>query len=109
MKTLEEKLRETQEKTKHLERQRRIELRQEREAQKKINQRRNFIIGEMVSKKFPKVLQFMPGTKVENKITFAPLGAFLEVLSDDTDLVKELSARAAIRAEGSNGTVAEID
>lgn len=83
--------------TAKLEQQRRVELRQEREAKKKKDQRRNYTIGELVTKYFPEVLCFEPGTKAENVVTFEPLETFLSVLSADMELVKRLNEKASLK------------
>lgn len=72
----------------------RLEQRREREAQEKTDQRRNFIIGELVTKYFLEVRDFEPGTKAENAINFQPLEAFLSVLAADYDLYRELQKQA---------------
>lgn len=82
-------------KTAKLEHDYRVAQRQEREAQKKVNQRRFYILGELVTKYFPEVNVLQPGTKEENKITFAPVETFLTVLAEDKRLVKELKNRAS--------------
>ena len=65
-----------------------------REAKKKKDQRRNYIIGELISKYFPEVLKLEPGTKAENAITFEPLEVFLSILSNDKILMKRLKKAA---------------
>ena len=66
---------------------------QQKVKQKK-DQRRNYIIGELVSRYFPSVQEYDPGTDDENRTRFAPLEAFLYMLSIDTDLVDDLRDRA---------------
>lgn len=73
----------------------RVAQRQEREAQKKTAQRRNYVLGELVTKYFPEVTALRPGTKAENSVTFAPVDAFLAVLAEDKQLVNELKIRAS--------------
>lgn len=65
------------------------------ETQRRKDQRRNYIIGELVAKYFPDVLALEPGTQDENTTRFEPLEAFLYVLSTDYDLYQELQERAA--------------
>lgn len=92
--TLAERIAKSKARTAILEQQRRVEQRQEREAKKKKDQRRNYVIGELVTKYFPEVLRFEPGTKAENAVTFEPLEAFLSSLCADLELIKQLSEKA---------------
>ena len=75
--------------------QQRQKERMEQDTQKRKNQRRHYIIGELVARYFPFVLKYEPGTGAENRIRFEPLEAFLYVLSTDPDRVDELQERAA--------------
>ena len=77
------------------ERQHRQEERAAQEDQKKMDSRRNYIIGEQVTRYFPSLRECEPGTKAENQTRFEPLEAFLYVLSTDYELVRELQDRAA--------------
>lgn len=92
--TLIERIAKSKAYTAKLEQQRRIQLRKEREAKKKKDQRRNYIIGELISKYFPEVLKLELGTKAENAITFEPLEVFLSILSNDKILMKRLKKAA---------------
>lgn len=76
------------------EQQKRLAHRNVQEAQRRKDSRRNYIIGELVTKYFPDVLSLEPGTQDENTIRFELLEAFLCVLSTDLDLVRELQERA---------------
>lgn len=88
-------------KTAKLEHDYRVAQRQERETQK-IAQRRNYVLGELVTKYFPEVTVLRPGTKEENKITFVPVETFLTVLAEDKRLVKELKNRASEAASAAS-------
>lgn len=91
MTTLEEKLAKAKEHVRELERQRRIRLRKEREEKKKQDQRRNYIVGELVCKYFPKLLELPPGTKAQNEQTFKELEVALSKLSQDGEFIRLLS------------------
>lgn len=67
----------------------------EKDAQKRKDQRRNYVIGELVTRYFPTVREYEPGTNAENLARFESLEAFLYVLSLDPDLVDDLQDRAA--------------
>ncbi len=88
--TLNEKITKTKEKIAKLENQRRMEKRCAREAERKKNSRRYYIIGELVAKYFPEFQRFEPGTKAENAVEFKPLETFLSVLSTDQELMVRL-------------------
>lgn len=82
-----------------------LQQRSEKEIQNRKNQRRNYIIGELVSKYFPDVLDLEPGTQNENIAIFEQLEAFLCVLSTDYDLTKKLQERAdQVILENPDGT-----
>ncbi len=71
-----------------LKRQRRIERNKLRENQKKIDSRRNYIIGEMVVKFFPELAKIMPGTKTENAEKFSGFEKFLQRVSADAAIME---------------------
>lgn len=81
------------------EQKKRQEERAAQEAQRRNDSRRNYIIGELVTRYFPSLREYEPGTDTENKSRFEPLEAFLYVLSTDYDLVRELQDRAAQMVE----------
>lgn len=74
-----------------------LEQKEAREAQKKMAQRRNYIIGELVSKYFPEVREIEPGTPDENEARFQLVEAFLAVLANDQELVKQIKEQASSR------------
>lgn len=77
------------------ERKKKQEERAAQEAQRKKDSRRSYIIGDLVAKYFPDVLNVEPGTDTENQSRFEHLESFLYVLSTDYDLVEKLRERAA--------------
>lgn len=91
--TLNEKITKAKDKVAKLEHQRRVEKRRTREAERKKNSRRQYIIGELVSKYFPEVQRFEPGTKTENAVEFKPLDTFLSVLAADQELMVRLKEK----------------
>lgn len=94
MKDLEKQLDQAKSKIKDIQRQIREEKRKERMAKEKINQRRNYIVGELVCKHFPQLLELSPGTKKENSENFKDFDLFLEALSKDKELCKQIHKRA---------------
>lgn len=98
MLTIEERSRQAKERADQLEHQRRVDIRKERESKRKIEQRRYYAIGKLVTQYFPSVLRFEPGTPAENAITFEPLEAFLAVLAADSELVQKLSRKAFLKS-----------
>ena len=105
MSMIDERISKAKENVERLERRRRAEQRLEREAQKKRNQRRNYIIGELVVKYFPEVLHFEPGTKAENIIEFELLECFLLALAADRELVTRLKEKAKHETVMADGDV----
>ena len=75
-------------------REKRLNDRLAREEKRKEDAHRHYIIGELVSKYFPEVLSFKPGTKAKNKIEFAPLEAFLSALAAEEELMARLKEEA---------------
>lgn len=92
---IEERIANAQKKVQDAERQRRSEQRNAQEVQRKKDWHRNCVIGELVMKYFPSVLEYEPGTNAENQPQLESIEAFLYVLSADYDLVEELQERAA--------------
>lgn len=71
----------------------RIQLRQQKNLHAKKDQRRNYIIGELVSRYFPEVTNLEVGTTDENAVTFKPLESFLSVLAADRKLINQLKEK----------------
>ena len=90
MQTIDERISKAQEKLTQLQQKKRIEQRKEREAKKKKDQHRNYIVGELVTKYFPQILNLGPGTKAENAVTFKPFETFLSKLAKDQKIVELL-------------------
>ncbi|MBD5451953.1 MAG: hypothetical protein HDR25_04870 [Lachnospiraceae bacterium] len=78
----EENLQQSKNRIALLEQQRRNELKKERDAKKKKDQRRNYIIGELFTKYFPEVLSLEPGNQAQNTVIFEPVEAFLSALAE---------------------------
>lgn len=76
------------------EQRKRQEVRAAQETQRRKDSRRNYVIGELVTRYFPLLREYEPGTDAENQTCFEPLESFLYVLSTDYDLVRELQDRA---------------
>lgn len=95
MMTIDDRIAKAKEHVHQLEQQKKVEQRNEREAKKKMEQRRRYIIGELVTKYFPEVERFEPGTKAENAVIFEPLEAFLSTLAADQTLVERLREKSA--------------
>ena len=66
-----------------------------KENEVKKDQRRNYIIGELVSHYFPEVLKLEPGTKEQNTVTFSSLESFLSALASDQELVRQIKRNAS--------------
>ena len=88
-----------------LERERRIEDRNNREAQEKIRKKQYYLIGELVSKYFPEILCLNSEQANEDDFSLKPLESFLSVLSTDQELVHQLKQRANDRARNKSECV----
>lgn len=95
--TLVERIAKSKARTAKLEQQRKAELKKEREINRKVCQRRNYIVGELVIKYFPEISQVQPGTKAENAVRFAPLEALLATLAADREWLKLLVEESQIK------------
>ena len=96
--SLEERIAKSKAHTAQLERLWRAKIKREREIQKKKDQLRNYIVGELVTKYFPELRDLQPGTKAENTIRFEPLENFLSTLSADKQLVQQIKEKAVCNA-----------
>lgn len=90
MMTTEERIMQTKARVDELTQKDRLAHRQEREAHKKLDQRRNYLLGELVSKYFPEVKELVPGTEDENTVVFKTFEAFLYVLANSNDTLRDL-------------------
>ena len=94
MLTIEERTANAEERIAKTRRQRSAEEKAARDKLKKLNDRRNYILGELLCKHFPELTKLEPGTKEENAARFAPFENFLSALADDPELMGELKERA---------------
>ena len=95
MLTIEERTANAEERIAKTRRQRSAEEKAARDKLKKLNDRRNYILGELLCKYFPELMELEPGsTKAENAARFAPFENFLSTLADDPELMNELKERA---------------
>ena len=95
MLTIEERTANAEERIAKTRRQRSAEEKTARDKLKKLNDRRNYILGELLCKYFPELMELEPGTtKAENAARFASFENFLSALSDDTELMDKLKERA---------------
>lgn len=88
MQTIDERLALAKARVNQLEKEKKLELRKERELKRKKEQQRNFIIGELVAKYFPQVLNLEPGTRNENATVFQPVDKLLSTLSTNQEFIK---------------------
>jgi hypothetical protein len=89
-------LKESRDRVKQLKNQKKTKDRREQEAQRKTDNHRHFIIGEMVCKYFPDVKKYQPQrTKAETAAEFLPLAYILRLLAANTELLAALKDEAA--------------
>ena len=77
--------------------QRRVEQRLVKDAERKQNARRNYVIGELVLKHFSALTSITPGTNAENEERFALVNAIIAELASDHELLAQLEDRAKHR------------
>ena len=94
MLTIEERTANAEERIAKTRRQRSAEEKAARDQLKKRNDRRNYILGELLCKYFPELTELEPRSKEENAARFAPFENFLSALADDPELMDELKERA---------------
>ena len=94
MLTIEKRAANAEERIAKTRRQRSAEEKATRDKLKKLNDRRNYILGELLCKHFPELMELEPGTKEENAARFASFENFLSALADDPELVDDLKERA---------------
>lgn len=78
-----ERINDLNKKIKSLEAQKRTEQRKIREEKRKLEQRRFYIVGEMVVKHFPELAKIVPGNNKQNAENFSGFEAFLQIVSSD--------------------------
>ena len=98
MSSVDELIIQSQERVEQLKRQKILRDNQEKVKQEAITTRRNMLIGELISKHFPEVLNIQPRrTKSENKIAFETLEVFVSMLADDKEYIERLKQNIAAR------------
>ena len=98
MASITEKIEAARKRVAQLERQKRAQEIREKNAREKINTRRNIIIGKMVEKYFPEVLEFIPRwAEAEDKVEFAPLEHFLSMLAADIEYIERIKVKVSMK------------
>ena len=93
--TIDERTENAANRAKKAEHQQRVKQKELQDAQRKREQHLKFIVGGMVCKHFPEILDIDPGrTKDENASRFAFMEAFISALANDHSLVQMLKERA---------------
>jgi len=71
-----------------------MQERREQEAKRKVDTHRNIIIGELVCRYFPDVMEFQPQrSKSANVEVFRDFENFLKILVSDTELLAHLKSK----------------
>lgn len=94
MLTLKERLENATERVDHCQKAKRLADKNAREMQKKKDDHRKFIVGELVVDYFPELLRIDPGMPAENQILFRPFRLFLDELTANPALVQSLKEKA---------------
>lgn len=93
MLTFVERIAKNDEKIALLEKQQKELKKQEKYMIKRINNKRNFVIGELFCKHFPATNNLIPGTKEQNVETFKALDVFFSVLSQDKEILRLINEK----------------
>ena len=101
--SIEKEIQKSKNRISELEHQKRIERKIENTKKIKLSHRRNYIIGELVTRYFPEVLNLEPGNKDQNAVIFKPVEAFLSALTADRNLVNQIKNAAT----NNNATITE--
>ena len=89
--SVEERLARARKREKQLEQRNILVENQAREAKKKLDSRRLFIIGELFCKHFPIALEITPGRSTEeDHLNFEPLDNFMEALAKCQECYQEM-------------------
>ena len=103
MLSIEKEIQQSKNRISKLEHQKRVERKIENDKKMKLIRRRNYIIGELVTKYFPELLNLEPGNKDQNAVTFKPVESFLLALAADRNLVNQIKNMAI----NNNATITE--
>jgi len=72
-----------------------MQERREQEAKRKVDIHRNIIVGELVCKYFPDVMEYQPQrSKFANTEVFKSFESVLAVIASDTELLAHLKSKA---------------
>lgn len=97
MLTIEERIMRSKERTKRLEIERKLKIKQEEEAKRKLDMRRYSFSGKLMEEHFPAISMFQPQrSEAESKTEFALLDIVLSLLAEDEDYVSQLVERAKV-------------
>ncbi len=106
--TLEERIAKSKAHTAKLEQMRRAKQKRERDAKKKKDRHRNYIVGELVTKYFPELMCLEPGTNAENVDRFWRLEAVLSLLANNKELMEQLKKKAVRKTVSTDKQECEI-
>jgi hypothetical protein len=82
------------ERLEQLKRQKKVEDARDKKQKEAIDLRRKIIVGNMIVKYFPEILNFQPRrTTKETDIAFAPVEVFMSILAEDEHYVSSLKEK----------------
>lgn len=94
MKNINERISFNIERLEQLKRQKKIEDARDKKQKEAIDLRRKIIVGDMIVKYFPEILNFQPcRTTKETDIAFAPVKIFMSILAEDEQYVSLLKEK----------------
>ena len=91
--TMEERCKIARERAEQSEKAQRIANKLEEERKEKVDNRRKYIVGDLVIAAFPSLLDITPGTSAENEIRFQKLKRFLVTLANSPELIKAVEEK----------------
>jgi len=95
MKQINECFKASANRTEQLKNQKRAKLRREQATKRKLDARRNFLIGELVCKYFPSMMQYQPQrSQAGNKAEFADFESKLRWLSEHPEILQRMEEDA---------------
>lgn len=91
--TMEERCKIARERAEQSEKAQRVADKLEKDRKEKEDNRRKYIVGDLVIAAFPSLLDIVPGTPTENEIRFQKLKRFLATLANSPELIKAVEEK----------------
>ena len=100
MLTIEERIKNADERTRAIEHQRRLAQKQANDSKRQQKNRLKYILGDLLLKYFPELSEIVPGNaQVETQMQFQYIEAVMAALADKRELIDQLREEAARSAD----------